>query len=181
MKLILTGILGLGLFFTGCSSKQDVEVANTTKQQEVKKAHNTASDLEKQKAQIEEQIVDEGITKNSPIYLVHSVYFDFDKFNIKNSMKDIVNENIHHIKNHLSTESNAMVSLEGNCDNVGTDEYNYALGLKRAKAIKDNLTNAGIDATHIIIKSLGESSPVCHENTSACRSKNRRVDYIISK
>jgi len=180
MKLILTGILGLGLFFTGCSSKQDVEVANTTKQQ-IEKTQNTANDLEKQKAQIQEQIVDESNTKNSPIHLVHSVYFDFDKFSIKNSMKDIANENINHIKNHLSSESNAMVSLEGNCDNVGTDEYNYALGLKRAKAVKDNLTNAGIDASNIIIKSLGESSPVCNENTSNCRAKNRRVDYIINK
>jgi peptidoglycan-associated lipoprotein len=181
MKLILSGVLALGLFFTGCSSKQDVAVESNKAEKKVQNTKTKANNnLEKQKGQISEQIMAEGEKHNS-IYLVHSVYFDFDKYNIKNSMKDIANENITHVKNHLSNDSNAVVTLEGNCDNVGTDEYNYALGLKRAKSVKDNLTKAGIDSSNIIIKSLGESSPVCKEDTTNCRSKNRRVDYIINK
>jgi peptidoglycan-associated lipoprotein len=181
MKLILSGVIAFGLFFTGCSSKQDVAVNNNKAEEKVQNTKTEANNnLEQQKGQISEQIMAEG-GKHSPIHLVHSVYFDFDKFNIKNSMKDIANENITHVKNHLSNDANAVVTLEGNCDNIGTDEYNYALGLKRAKSVKDNLTNSGIDGSNIIIKSLGESSPICKENTPNCRSKNRRVDYIINK
>ena len=69
------------------------------------------------------------------------------------------------------------VKVEGNCDEWGTDEYNYALGLKRAKVVKDALIADGISESKISVVSFGESNPVCADKTKECWSKNRRAEY----
>ena len=71
------------------------------------------------------------------------------------------------------------VKLEGNCDEWGSDEYNFALGLKRAQAVKTELVNEGVDAKRISMVSLGKSTPVCAEKTKECWAKNRRVDFKL--
>jgi len=107
---------------------------------------------------------------------LQTVTFDFDKFNIRADMEDKVKLN--------STIANAgasiySVKLEGNCDEWGSDEYNYALGLKRAKSAKDAMVAEGVDANRITMVSFGESNPTCTEQTRECWSKNRRVDFKL--
>ncbi len=68
------------------------------------------------------------------------------------------------------------VIVEGNCDEFGTDEYNHALGLKRAKAVKKLLVSSGIDSDKIDTVSYGESNPVCTVDAPACHAKNRRAE-----
>jgi len=72
-----------------------------------------------------------------------------------------------------------IIKLEGNCDEWGTDEYNYALGLKRAKTAKDALVADGVDAQKIIMVSFGESNPICTQKNTTCWKMNRRVDYRL--
>lgn len=108
---------------------------------------------------------------------VKSVYFDFDKFNIKSDMQSVVSDNA-----GLFNQSEAQslsVKIEGNCDEWGTDEYNYALGLKRAKAAKDALVKQGVSADRIMVVSYGESNPVCSDKTKACDAQNRRADFKV--
>jgi peptidoglycan-associated lipoprotein len=72
------------------------------------------------------------------------------------------------------------VKIEGHCDAAGSDEYNYALGLRRAKATKDALTANGISSNNITLVSMGESAPECAMNSSAdCYAKNRRVEFKV--
>ena len=71
------------------------------------------------------------------------------------------------------------IKLEGDCDESGSDEYNYALGLKRAISVKNDLINRGINADRIVTFSYGESNPICKEHTAECFSKNRRTDYFL--
>jgi peptidoglycan-associated lipoprotein len=71
------------------------------------------------------------------------------------------------------------VKLEGNCDEWGSDEYNFALGLKRAEAVKKVLVADGIDASRISMVSYGKSNPVCTDHTKACWAKNRRVNFKL--
>jgi len=73
------------------------------------------------------------------------------------------------------------IKIEGNCDEFGTDEYNYALGLKRAKAVKDGIAAQGVDTSKMVIVSFGESNPVCSNPTDGCYSQNRRVDLRLVK
>ena len=106
-----------------------------------------------------------------------SVYFDFDGYSIVPSQEGRITQNA----NRMQSVAGSKVKIEGNCDEFGTDEYNYALGLKRAKAIKDALADQGVNTSNIVMVSFGESNPVCHTPTDECYARNRRVDFRLVK
>jgi peptidoglycan-associated lipoprotein len=81
----------------------------------------------------------------------------------------------------LAMSTSSQIKIEGNCDEFGTDEYNYALGLKRAKAVKDSLAAQGVSTGKTVIVSFGESSPVCTEPNDTCYDRNRRVDIRLAR
>lgn len=101
-----------------------------------------------------------------------SILFDYDKFNIREDMQEPMSKNSALVKDKA-------VKLEGNCDEFGSDEYNYALGLKRANAVKTALVNSGANPDSITMVSFGEGNPVCLEKTQECWAKNRRVDFKL--
>jgi len=105
-----------------------------------------------------------------------SVYFAFGDYAISPNMEPSMHTNI-----QVATSAGAKIKIEGNCDEFGTDEYNYALGLKRAKAVKDSLVAQGIAASKMIMVSFGESSPVCQTPSDTCYDRNRRVDLRLIK
>jgi peptidoglycan-associated lipoprotein len=110
---------------------------------------------------------------NSSTDGMQSIYFDFGGYTITPQMQDVLSLNRNIISQKLR---GGKVKLEGNCDEFGTDEYNQALGLKRTKAVKDNLVSLGIPQHQIVVVSYGESNPQCHEATDECYARNRRVD-----
>lgn len=71
------------------------------------------------------------------------------------------------------------IVVEGNCDEWGSEEYNQALGLKRAKAVKDGLEAQGVNSSRITIKSYGENNPVCNDKTKECDAQNRRAETKV--
>lgn len=101
-----------------------------------------------------------------------SILFDYDKFDIREDMQASMTKNTLLVKGKV-------IKLEGNCDEFGSDEYNFALGLKRANAVKTALVNSGTNADSITMTSFGESNPVCLEKTQECWAKNRRVDFKL--
>lgn len=103
---------------------------------------------------------------------ITSILFDYDKFDIRADMQENVKANSVLVKNKT-------FKLEGNCDEFGSDEYNFALGLKRANSVKAALVNEGISAESISMTSLGEGNPACLEKTQECWAKNRRVDVKL--
>lgn len=105
-----------------------------------------------------------------------SVYFKFDDYEVHSDMQANMNTNV-----SVAMSAASKVKIEGNCDEFGTDEYNYALGLKRAKAVKDSLAAQGVENSKMVLVSLGESSPVCGDATESCYERNRRVDIRLVK
>jgi peptidoglycan-associated lipoprotein len=101
-----------------------------------------------------------------------NVYFDYDKFDVREDMMAAVKGNAGLLKGKT-------FKLEGNCDEFGSDEYNFALGLKRANAVKIALVNEGIATDAISMVSLGEGNPSCTEKTQECWAKNRRVEVKL--
>ena len=103
-----------------------------------------------------------------------SVYFAFGDYSISPQMEANMARNI-----QVASSTGAKIKIEGNCDEFGTDEYNYALGLKRAKAVKDSLVAQGISSSKMLMVSFGESSPVCQTPSDSCYDRNRRVDLRL--
>ncbi len=107
-----------------------------------------------------------------------SVFFDLGDYSISSGMQNVISFDADVLKGKLS---GGKVKLEGNCDEFGTDEYNYALGLKRAKAVQDGLQAQGVNASQIVLVSFGESNPQCSEATDSCYAQNRRVDLHLMR
>lgn len=71
-----------------------------------------------------------------------------------------------------------QVVLEGHCDERGTQEYNLALGEKRANTVKGYLRNLGVDSNRLVTRTLGENKPRCIKATEECHAVNRRVEFL---
>jgi len=113
----------------------------------------------------------------SEIAEVKPIYFDFDKYNIRPDDAKILEANAEWLK----TNAEALVLIEGHCDQRGTAEYNLALGERRARAARDHFISSGISAERISIVSLGAEQPVCTEETEACWAKNRRANFLVKQ
>jgi peptidoglycan-associated lipoprotein len=103
-----------------------------------------------------------------------SDYFDYNKYAVKPAFQDILRKEAEFIKSHKQD----YVTLQGNADERGSNEYNMDLGHKRANAVAETLEKLGVPAAQIQIVSLGEEKPrlTCHQEK--CWKENRRVDFI---
>jgi len=106
-----------------------------------------------------------------------SIYFKFDKSHIDAQDRRYLKSTA----NIISSDTNDKLYLElsGNTDAIGSDEYNYNIGLRRAMMIKKILVSYGVAKEKIITRSFGESNPLCRENTIECHTVNRRVEIQI--
>jgi peptidoglycan-associated lipoprotein len=103
-----------------------------------------------------------------------TVYFDFDSSVLKASEKPKVAA----VADHLKANSAKAVRVEGNCDERGTEEYNRALGERRALAVREELIRLGIDASRVDTISYGKDRPVDPGHDESAWRKNRRDDFI---
>ncbi len=104
-----------------------------------------------------------------------AVYFDFDKYDLKPAARDTLKKNA----DWLAKNPGKKVVVEGNCDERGTNEYNMALGQRRAESAAKYMNTLGIRADRISTISYGEDRPICKESNEECWSKNRRADFIL--
>jgi peptidoglycan-associated lipoprotein len=105
------------------------------------------------------------------------IYFDYDKSEIKADAKAVLEKKAAWLRANPSYK----VKIEGNCDDRGTNDYNLALGDRRAKAAQKYLNALGISMDRMSTISYGEEKPTCTEKNEKCWSKNRRDDFKLSK
>jgi peptidoglycan-associated lipoprotein len=103
------------------------------------------------------------------------VYYEFDSVDLAADAQDILKKNAEWLKAHPT----ARVEVEGHCDDLGSAEYNLALGAKRAQAAKDFLVSQGIAPERLVTISYGKEAPACFEPTEACRVQNRRARFVM--
>jgi peptidoglycan-associated lipoprotein len=102
------------------------------------------------------------------------VYFDFDQYNLDEDDRATLRINADWLKRNPATR----VQIEGHCDERGTNEYNLALGAKRAQAAKDYLVSMGVVENRLSTISYGEEVPVCREATESCWKENRHDRFV---
>ena len=108
---------------------------------------------------------------------LRDVYFDFDRYDVRAGDKGTLDENAKWLKSNQS----ALLLIEGHADERGTNEYNLALGERRAKATRDYLVSVGVDAGRITVISYGEERPTCTEKAEGCWAKNRRAHFLVKQ
>jgi peptidoglycan-associated lipoprotein len=104
------------------------------------------------------------------------VYFDLDRADLTDAGRDALQKNAAWMKRWMSTK----VTIEGHADNRGTNEYNLALGERRAAAVRDYMASLGIAADRMSIVSKGEEQPACTQDTESCWQENRRGFFVIT-
>jgi len=103
-----------------------------------------------------------------------AVYFDFDKFDVKDEFKPLIEAHARFLRDNAT----AKMLIQGNADERGSREYNVGLGQRRSDAVKKMLMLLGARETQIESVSLGEEKPACSEHTEGCWAKNRRDDML---
>ena len=104
------------------------------------------------------------------------VGFDYDMATVRDDQRGILQKNADWLRRWPTTR----ISIEGHADQRGTNEYNLALGERRAKSVADYLVGLGIAADRMVVVSKGEESPLCTELTDACYARNRRGHFVVT-
>ena|SRR3989338_4980379 len=105
---------------------------------------------------------------------LNRIHFDFDRAEIKSEYKKTLEGNAAWLKQNKGTK----VSVEGHCDERGTEEYNIALGHRRARAAKDYVVSLGVDSGRLSTRSFGEEKPLESCHNESCWWKNRRAEFV---
>jgi peptidoglycan-associated lipoprotein len=108
--------------------------------------------------------------------LIGDVFFDYDRAELKPEARERLAKNAQ----FLASQPGLMVTLEGHCDERGTNEYNLALGERRANAAREYLQSLGVAGTRVRTISYGEERPFCTESSEGCWSQNRRAHFVIT-
>jgi len=114
----------------------------------------------------------EEINREAPLKMIH---FDYDRYFIRDDAKPVLEANAQLFKKFPTVK----VLIEGHCDERGTEEYNLALGEKRAKSTLDYLTSLGISAERMKIISYGKSQPLELGHDEVSWQKNRRAQFLV--
>lgn len=169
------------LVATGCSKKKEPDVAppatteSTTPQQDVPDRPDpapVADTTEKAPPQSVQEIEAEAREAG----LLGDVFFDFDKYDLRPNARERLAKNSEFIKSNPGL----LFTIEGHCDERGTNEYNLALGQNRADTVVDYLSSLGVSSDRFKTVSYGEERPFCTESNEACWQQNRRARFVIS-
>ena len=104
-----------------------------------------------------------------------NIHFDFDKYVLTPQAMMILDDKAAYLREH----SGVRVLVEGHCDDRGSNEYNLALGDRRANSAKNYLVKSGVAASRITTISYGEEQPLCRQQNESCWSRNRRGQFSV--
>lgn len=117
----------------------------------------------------------EGWTEDRDTLKTETIHFAYDSSAIRDSEK----AKIANVAAHLKSNSSVALKVEGHCDERGTEEYNRALGERRALAIREYLVNSGVAAERVDTVSFGEDRPVAQGHDEAAWKQNRRGEFVV--
>lgn len=186
-KIFICMLLTLGLVIAGCAQKKVVQPVQPELQQQQEPLSVAPKETKEGRGMLrpEERITEQQLAKieikeELPQYkeergLFEDIHFDYDKYDIRPDAKPV----LQNVASWLLKNATAKLSIEGHCDERGTNEYNLALGDRRAKSARDFLFALGIASNRIEMLSYGEEKPLCADKTEECWAKNRRAHFVV--
>jgi len=180
MKKVL--IVLLIVFAVGCAKKH----VKTTEEPAVKDKRAAEETVAPKKEVVDDKLYTakkegdiasetEKITAEEAI--ARDVLFDFDQYDIRSDARPILDS----VAAWMNSRKGVSITIEGHCDERGTNEYNLALGEKRAKAARDYLSLLGVSSGRISLMTYGEERPACTQSSEECWQKNRRAHFVLVK
>ncbi|MFP4446472.1 MAG: peptidoglycan-associated lipoprotein Pal [Desulfosudaceae bacterium] len=147
---------------------ETVEQTETEETAVEEEAEATAEEMEEAAIQAEKQKAQEAFEDEK-------IHFEFDKATLTSTARETLKRKAAFLRNN----PDVRVVIEGHCDERGTDEYNLALGDRRAKSAKDYLEDMGIEPSRLTTISYGEEKPLDPRSTEEAWAKNRRAQFVI--
>jgi peptidoglycan-associated lipoprotein len=174
------------LFTASCAKKAVKEESMASQQAENEAAMKAKAEAEKakqeemakQQAMEEENLKKEAMMKQEAMeaFVNEDIHFDFDSSTLTPEAQEILKKKAQWLQNN----PDKSVTIEGNCDERGTNEYNLALGDRRAASVKAFLVDLGISASRLTTISYGEERPLDPGHNEAAWAKNRRCHFVIN-
>lgn len=178
-------LLCAALIVSGCAKKEvvktDEPLAPPTPQAAAKTAEPETRPAIKEEPVREQPIKEAAVREEVPAtapaaeQALQPAYFDLDSYVLTQATRDILYRNAE----WLLKNRGVKVQIEGHCDERGSDEYNLALGEKRAKSTLNYLVTVGVPAENLSTISYGEEKPADPGHDEAAWAKNRRADFAI--
>jgi peptidoglycan-associated lipoprotein len=174
ISIVLLGCQGGGMRNPDSSSKLAWTVENPSATKGADKSQASRAAVREGDSSLD--ALREGRSSATPASSpLKDIYFEFDRAHLRPDARETLNANAQWMKSNAS----ARVEIEGHCDERGTNEYNLALGAKRAQSARDYLITLGIAANRVSTISYGEEIPVCTDKSEGCWHKNRRARFVI--
>ena len=174
------------IFFVPSCTKKTISSEPATTISAEEEARRRAEEEARQKALREEDLKEESIgekmgeervASETTAFENEDIYFEFDSIRLTPEAQEILTKKA----NWLRENPQATVTIEGHCDNRGTNEYNLALGEGRAQSAKAFLTDLGIDPSRLNTISYGEERPINPAQTEEAWAQNRRGHFVIDE
>ena len=173
--LVFTLMLSVIVVLNGCAKKVIKEEKVIGQEEEIAKAEEA---LQVQRER-DEAAINEEVTKREARlrreFENDNIHFDFDRFSLTDKAKEILAKNA----SWLLDNPIVKIEIEGHCDQRGTNEYNMALGERRANSVMKYLIFSGVKAERISTISYGEERPIDLRNNEAAWTKNRRAHFRV--
>jgi peptidoglycan-associated lipoprotein len=172
-------VLILALVFSTACSKKVISRTDDTSGSSTQYSQNTDNrSLDQQDSAISENIAESGSGMSSDdTMMIHleDIYFEFDRATLTAKSQKILTKKA----TWLKSNNDVKVVIEGHCDNRGTNEYNLALGDRRAAATKAFLADMGISPSRMTTISYGEERPLLNAQNEEAWAKNRRAHFEV--
>ncbi len=183
MKRIVLILLSMIVVMMGCSKKYakapEVEDSESKSVTATSGGPEENTEIVRDISVAERHDMDQDIQSNVSAEdsdaLSNEVLFDFNKYNIREDARPLLHSSASYLKNKKLIN----IIIEGHGDERGTNEYNLALGEKRAKAVRDYFAALGVSTSRMTNITYGEERPVCTEQNEDCWQKNRRARIVV--
>lgn len=178
LAIALVMILPAMLFTASCTKKVVQTQPVATNQSEVPNALDRSSEEAEQARRLQEdRLWAEAAAHEAAVtaFVNENIHFAFDSAVLSDQAQQILQSKA----DYLRTNPSVTVTVEGHCDERGTDAYNMALGERRAESVKNFLVNLGISTNRLNTISYGEYRPIAMGQNEASWAKNRRAQFVF--